>query len=341
MKRFCLLALLLFAAALSPAGAARAGTLDIVKSRGSLNCGVNIGLAGFSMPDSKGVWRGLDADFCRAIAAAVLGDAEKVKFVPLTSQNRFTALQSGEVDVLIRNTTQTFVRDISLGMRIAGVTFYDGQGFATKKSSGAKKVADLNGATVCILQGSTHELNINDYFREHSLTFQPVVVETPDQMMAAFQSGRCDAVTQDSSNLASLGAFATANPEEWLILPERISKEPLGPMVRRGDEEWLALVRWVVMATIEAEELGVTQANADKMLAESQSPAVQRLLGKSGDFGKALSLDNSWALAVVRQVGNYGEIYERNVGQQSAMKLARGTNDLWTRGGLMYAIPFR
>ena len=341
MTRLFILALLLLSVGVVPAGGARAGTLDTVKARGGLNCGVNIGLAGFSLPDSKGVWRGLDADFCRAIAAGVLGDAERVKFVPLTAQNRFTALQSGEVDVLIRNTTQTFVRDISLGMRIAGVNFYDGQGFATRKSSGVKKIADLNGATICMLQGSTHELNIADWFREHSLTFQPVVVETPDQMMAAYQSARCDAITQDASNLASLGAFAVANPEDWLILPERISKEPLGPLVRRGDEEWLGLVRWVLMATIEAEELGVTQANAEKMLAESKSPSVQRLLGKSGEFGKAIGLDNAWALAIVKQVGNYGEIYERNVGLQTAMKLPRGTNDLWTRGGLMYAIPFR
>ena len=320
---------------------ARAGTLETVKARGALNCGVNIGLAGFSLPDSKGVWRGLDVDFCRAIAAGVLGDAEKVKFVPLTAQNRFTALQSGEVDVLIRNTTQTFQRDIALGMRNAGVNFYDGQGFATKKSSGTKTIAELNGATVCMLQGSTHELNITDWFREHGLTFHPVVVETPDQMMAAYQSGRCDAITQDGSNLASLGAFSVANKDDYLILPGRISKEPLGPMVRRGDEEWQAIVRWTLMAVIEAEELGVTQANADRMLADSPSPNVQRLLGKSGEFGKTIGLDNAWGFNILRQVGNYGEIYDRNVGAGSLLNLPRGTNDLWTRGGLMYAIPFR
>jgi general L-amino acid transport system substrate-binding protein len=320
---------------------AQANTLDSVKARGTLNCGVNIGLAGFSLPDSKGIWRGLDADFCRAIAAAVLGDADKVKFVALTSQNRFTALQSGEIDVLIRNTTQTFQRDTGLGLRNAGVNFYDGQGFATKKSSGTKAIADLNGATVCMLQGSTHELNIADWFREHGLTFHAVVVETPDQMMAAFQSGRCDAITQDGSNLASLGAFSVTNKDDYLVLPGRISKEPLGPMVRRGDEEWQAIVRWTLMAVIEGEELGITQANVDKMLADSASPNVQRLLGKSGEFGKLIGLDNAWAMNVLKQVGNYGEIYERNVGTGRALNLPRGTNDLWTRGGLMYAVPFR
>lgn len=320
---------------------AEANTLETVKARGTLNCGVNIGLAGFSLPDSKGIWRGLDADFCRAIAAAVLGDAGQVKFVALTSQNRFTALQSGEIDVLIRNTTQTFQRDTGLGMRNAGVNFYDGQGFATKKSSGTKAISDLDGATVCMLQGSTHELNITDWFREHKLTFHPVVVETPDQMMAAFQSGRCDAITQDGSNLASLGAYSVTDKADYLVLPGRISKEPLGPLVRRGDEEWQAIVRWTLMAVIEAEELGVTQANVDKMLADSASPNVQRLLGKSGEFGKTIGLDNAWAMNALKQVGNYGEIYERNVGSGSALNLPRGVNDLWTRGGLLYAIPFR
>ena len=320
---------------------AEANTLETVKARGTLNCGVNIGLAGFSLPDSKGIWRGLDADFCRAIAAAVLGDAGQVKFVALTSQNRFTALQSGEIDVLIRNTTQTFQRDTGLGMRNAGVNFYDGQGFATKKSSGTKAISDLDGATVCMLQGSTHELNITDWFREHKLTFHPVVVETPDQMMAAFQSGRCDAITQDGSNLASLGAYSVTDKADYLVLPGRISKEPLGPLVRRGDEEWQAIVRWILMAVIEAEELGVTQANVDKMLADSASPNVQRLLGKSGEFGKTIGLDNAWAMNALKQVGNYGEIYERNVGSGSALNLPRGVNDLWTRGGLLYAIPFR
>jgi general L-amino acid transport system substrate-binding protein len=333
--------LLLLAALLLP-GFASAATLDNVRQRGVLNCGVNVGLAGFSLADSQGVWRGLDVDVCRAVAAAVFGDGTKIKFVPLTSQNRFTALQSGEVDILSRNTTLTFVRDATIGLRMVGVSFYDGQGFVVRKSSGVTKIADLKDATVCMLSGSTHELNINDYFRAHNLTFKPVVLDVQDTLVAAFASGRCDAITQDGSNIASMVATGLPAPsDQYLIIPERISKEPLGPMIRRGDDQWLDITRWTLMGLIEAEELGVTQANAEKMLAESTSATVQRLLGKTGDFGKAMGLDNAWMLNAIRQVGNYGEIYDRNVGPNSPMKLTRGLNDLWTRGGLQYAIPFR
>ncbi|MSP03952.1 MAG: amino acid ABC transporter substrate-binding protein [Acetobacteraceae bacterium] len=323
-------------------GLAYGATLDNVRARGVLSCGVNVGLAGFSLADSQGVWRGLDVDMCRAVAAAVLGDATKIKYVPLTSQNRFTALQSGEVDMLSRNTTHTFVRDATLGLRMVGVSFYDGQGFVTRKSIGAKKVADLNGGTICMLAGSTHELNIGDYFRANNLTFKPVVLDTQDTLVTTFSAGRCDAITQDASNIASMVATGLPAPsDQYQVIAERISKEPLGPMIRRGDDQWLDITRWTLLALIEAEELGVTAANADKMLAESASATTQRLLGKTGDFGKALGLDNAWALNALRQVGNYGEIYDRNVGPNSPMKLPRAQNDLWTRGGLLYAIPFR
>lgn len=340
MMRLLSFALLLAAILITTRGA-QASTLDTVKARDQLNCGVNIGLAGFSQADEKGVWRGLDVDFCRAIAAAVLGDAKRVNYVALTAEERFAALRSGKVDVLVRNTTQTFTRDTGSGLRIAGVNFYDGQGFATRKSAGVTKIADLNGATICVLEGSTHELNLADWFRQHGLTFKPVVVKTQELMRIAFQAGHCDAVTQDGANLASLGTLSGINSADWVILPERISKEPLGPIVRNGDENWLAIVRWVVMATVEAEELGVSQANVDKMLADSKSPTVHRLLGKTGEFGKALGLDNAWAYAIIRQVGNYGDIYTRNVGPKTAMKLPRGLNDLWSHGGQMYSIPFR
>jgi len=334
--------LLLLAALLLLPSLAGAATLDNVKSRGVLNCGVNVGLPGFSMADSQGVWRGLDVDYCRALAAAVFGDATKVKFVPLTSQNRFTALQSGEIDVLSRNTTHTFIRDVTLGLRMVGVLFYDGQGFVTRKSTGATKVADLNGGTICMLSGSTHELNINDYFRANNITFKPVVLDVQDTLVAAFASGRCDAITQDASNIASMVATGLPAPsDQYTVIAERISKEPLGPMIRRGDDQWLDITRWTLLALIEAEEYGITAANAEKMLAESTSATAQRLLGKTGDLGKAMGLDNAWALNAIRQVGNYGEIYNRNVGPDSPMKLPRAQNELWTKGGLHYPIPFR
>ena len=333
--------LLAAALALAWTGAASAQqTLAAVKSRGQLNCGISQGFAGFSAPDSRGEQRGLDADYCRALAAAVLGDATKVRFVPLTAQARFTALQTGEIDVLYRNSTETFLRGTSLGLQQGPVNFYDGQGFAVRRDANVSKVQDLEGATICVAQGTTHELNLGDVFRARNLRFQPVVFERVDTMYEAFFAGRCDAMTQDSSALA--GALTVArDPAQYLVLPETISKEPLGPFTRNGDAQWTAIVQWLHMALIEAEELGVTASNAEGMAKESQNPTVQRLLGSNGDFGPQLGLDRAWALAAIRAVGNYGEVFERNLGEKGPLKLKRGFNGLWSAGGLMYAIPFR
>ena len=320
---------------------ASAGTLDEVRKKGMVSCGVNVGLGGFSMTDSKGVWKGLDVDACRAVAAAVLGDAEKVKFVPTTGTSRFAALQSGEIDILSRNTTFTFLRDTTIGLRMVMVNFFDGQGFLVPKTSKAAHLPDLAGATICMLQGSTHELNLTDWMKQHHTDFKIVLLDTTDVLIKALLSGRCDAASSDSSNLASIRGAGVPNPDDFVILPDRISKEPLGPMVRRGDDQWAGIVQWSMMAMLEAEESGVTSANVDKMLAESTNPTVQRLLGKSGDFGKLMGLDNAWALNIIKQVGNYSESYERNVGLASSLKLERGPNALWSKGGLMYPIPFR
>lgn len=320
---------------------ASAGTLDEVRKKGMVSCGVNVGLGGFSMTDSKGVWKGLDVDACRAVAAAVLGDAEKVKFVPTTGTSRFAALQSGEIDILSRNTTFTFLRDTTIGLRMVMVNFFDGQGFLVPKTSKAAHLPDLAGATICMLQGSTHELNLTDWMKQHHTDFKIVLLDTTDVLIKALLSGRCDAASSDSSNLASIRGAGVPNPDDFVILPDRISKEPLGPMVRRGDDQWAGIVQWSMMAMLEAEESDVTSANVDKMLAESTNPTVQRLLGKSGDFGKLMGLDNAWALNIIKQVGNYSESYERNVGLASSLKLERGPNALWSKGGLMYPIPFR
>ena len=337
MIRLCLLA---GALAASLATAASAATLDQVRTRGQLVCGVNTGLAGFSLPDSQGVWRGLDVDYCRAIAAAVLGDGSKVRFAPLTAATRFTALQSGEIDVLLRNSTETYLRDTSIGLTMLPVNFYDGQGFAVKKSLGVKSVTELNGATICMAQGTTHEQNALEWFAARNLKFQPVILENQDTMYSAFFSGRCDALSQDSSALAVAVAVVSGNPGGFIVLPERISKEPLGPFVRQNDEAWAKIVRWTLGVMIEAEEQGVTQANADD-LSRTGTAAQKRLLGTGDDMGKPLSLDPKWAATVIRAVGNYGESFERNVGKASQLKLDRGLNGLWTQGGLMYAIPFR
>jgi len=332
---------LLVAAAIGGAGAAKAATLDVVKTRGQIVCGVNTGLAGFSLPDSQGVWRGLDVDYCHAIAAATLGDAGKVRFDPLTAQNRFTALQSGEVDVVLRNSTETMARDTSLGLTALPMNFYDGQGFVVRREAKIAKLEDLNGATICVAQGTTHEQNMNEWFGGRGLKFQPIVYQDVATMYQAFAGGRCDAVTQDSSALAAAIANLAGGAEAYEILPERISKEPLGPFVRQGDEAWAKVVRWVLDAMVDAEELGVTQANADEMARTSTNPEVRRLLGVGDDLGRPLGLDKTWSANVIRQVGNYGESFERNVGKASQLKLARGLNDLWTRGGLMYAVPIR
>lgn len=315
-------------------------TLDAVKQRGDIVCGVNTGIAGFASPDSKGEWRGIDVDVCRAVAAALFGNAAKVKFVGLTAAQRFTALQSGEIDVLSRNTTGTLARDTSLGLNFAGVNYYDGQGFLVPVKANVKSVKDLNGATICVQQGTTTELNVADYFRANKISYKPVVIEKLEEVIAAFFAGRCDAFTADASNLAATRSTNAQNPADYLILPEIISKEPLGPMVRHGDDQWFDLVKWSLMAMIEAEEYGVTSKNVDDML-KSANPGIQRFLGVTPGMGKALGVDEKWAYNVVKQVGNYGESFERNVGAGSPLKLQRGLNALWTHGGLMYAWPIR
>ncbi|MBS0640667.1 MAG: amino acid ABC transporter substrate-binding protein [Acetobacteraceae bacterium] len=336
LKRLLLLALLL-----SWAGLAQAGTLENVRQKGYVSCGVNVGLGGFSMPDSQGVWRGLDVDACRAVAAAVFGDSTKVRYVPTTGATRFPALQSGEIDILSRNTTFTFLRDATIGLHMVMVNFYDGQGFLVRKDAKVGSLPDLTGGTICMLQGSTHEMNMADWMKQHNTKFNIVLLDTTDVLIKALLSGRCDAASSDSSNLASIRGAGVPNPDDYVILPDRISKEPLGPMVRRADDQWMDIVRWSMMAMVEAEELGITSATVDKALAESTNPTVQRLLGKTGEFGKLMGIDNAWAFNIIKQVGNYGESYERNVGMASPLKLERGENALWTKGGMMYAIPFR
>ncbi|MFB9263465.1 amino acid ABC transporter substrate-binding protein [Bradyrhizobium erythrophlei] len=328
--------------ALLVAGVASAGaaTLDTVKQRGTLVCGVSAGFAGFSAPDSQGNYKGLDVDYCRALAAGVLGDASKVRYVALTAQNRFTALQSGEIDVLYRNSTQTYLRGVTLGLRQGPVNFYDGQGFVVKKDTGVKDLKGLNGATVCVAQGTTHEVTLGDYGRANGIDWKPLVFDRVDTMYQTFFGGRCDAMTQDASALA--GAVATAAPkaDDYVVLPQTISKEPLGPFTRNGDELWSDIITWLHYGLIEAEELGVTQANVDEMT-KSQVPAIQRLLGTSGDLGSRFGLDNKWLVGAIKAGGNYGEIFERNVGKASPLKLERGLNGTWSKGGLMYAIPFK
>ena len=315
-------------------------TLDAINERGVLRCGVNTGLAGFSNPDSEGNWEGLDVDVCRAVAAAIFGDPDAIEYTPLTAQQRFTALQAGEVDVLSRNTTWTLTRDTALGLNFAGVTFYDGQGFMVPQDLGVTSALELDGATVCVQTGTTTELNLADYFRANGMAFEPVVIEQIDEVNAAFFAGRCDVYTTDASGLASIRATVAPNPDDYVILPEIISKEPLGPVVRHGDDEFLDIVKWTVFALIEAEELGVTSANVDEML-ESENPSIQRLLGSTPGMGENLGLSEDWAYNILTSVGNYGEIFERNVGVETSLGLERGINDLWTRGGLMYAMPVR
>ncbi|MFN4277500.1 MAG: amino acid ABC transporter substrate-binding protein [Ferrovibrio sp.] len=321
-------------------GAQAGATFDAVKAKGFVQCGTNTGLGGFAAPDSQGVWKGLDVDVCRAVAAAVFGDASKVKYTGLTAQQRFTALQSGEVDLLSRNTTQTLTRDASLGLIGVGVNYYDGQGFMVRKSLGVKSAKELNGATVCVQPGTTTELNLADYFRAEKMTFKPVVIEKLDEVVAAYDSGRCDVYTTDASGLAATRATQLAKPDDHLILPEIISKEPLGPMVRQGDDQWLVVVRWALNAMIEAEEYGITSKNVDEML-KSENPNIKRILGVTPGGGKALGLDEKWAYNIIKQVGNYGESFERNVGMGSPLKLARGVNQQWSKGGALYAWPIR
>jgi general L-amino acid transport system substrate-binding protein len=316
-------------------------TLDAIKARGQLVCGVNTGLPGFSQADSQGNWSGLDVDVCRAIAAAVLGDGNKVKWVSLTAQQRFTALQSGEIDILSRNTTWTLSRDASLGLHFTGTTYYDGQGFMIPAKLKLKSAKQMKGATVCVQSGTTTEKNLTDYSRANKLDLKPVVFEKQEAATGAYFSGRCAAFTTDASGLASLRNRDAKNPADHVILPELISKEPLGPAVRRGDDEWFAIAKWVVFGLIEAEEYGLTQANVDKMMNESQDPVVMRITGKSEDTGKLLGLDKDWMVRALKTVGNYGEMFERNVGPKTPLNLPRGQNNLWNKGGLMYAPPIR
>jgi general L-amino acid transport system substrate-binding protein len=319
---------------------AQAKTLEAVKGRDTLNCGVNVGLAGFAQPDDKGNWTGFDVDYCKALAAAVLGDAKKIKYVPTTAKERFTALQSGEIDVLIRNTTWTLARDSSLGLSFTGVNYYDGQGLMVKKALGVKSGKELNGATVCVQTGTTTELNLADFFKSNKMEYKPVVFEKADEILQAYQAGRCDVYTTDASGLYAQ-RLQMQNPDEHIVLPEIISKEPLGPSVRQGDSQWFTIVKWVHYALLTAEEFGVTQANVDEMAAKSTNPDVKRLLGKEGDFGKGIGLDNDWAVKMIKAVGNYGEIFSRNIGDGSRIKIARGLNAQWTKGGLQYAPPIR
>ncbi len=316
-------------------------TLDAIKARDQLICGVNTGLAGFSAADSQGNWSGIDVDVCRAIAAAVLGDGSKVKWVPLTAQQRFTALQSGEIDILSRNTTWTLSRDASLGMTFAGVTYYDGQGFMVPVKTKVTNAKQLKGATVCVQSGTTTEKNLTDFSRANKLDLKPVVFEKQEAATGAYFSGRCIAFTTDASGLASIRNKEAKDPKEHVILPQLISKEPLGPAVRRGDDEWTAIAKWVLFGLIEAEEYGITQANVDDQAKNSTDPVVMRILGKTEDTGKLLGLDKEWMVRAVKTVGNYGEMFERNVGPNTALALPRGLNNQWSNGGLMYAPPIR
>jgi general L-amino acid transport system substrate-binding protein len=318
---------------------ARTATLEQVKARGSLNCGSGTGLAGFGLPDAQGNWAGLDVDLCRAISAAVFNDPTKIKFVSLSAKDRFTALQSGEIDVLSRNTTWTSSRDTALGLNFAGVNYYDGQGFMVKKSARIASALELNGASVCVQQGTTTELNLADYFRANKLQLKAVTFATNDETVKAYEGGRCDAFTTDASGLYS-ERLRMAKSDDHMVLPEIISKEPLGPVVRHGDDQWLDVVKWVHFAMITAEELGVTKANVDEQL-KSNNPDVKRLLGTEGKHGEALGLTNDWAYRVIKHVGNYGETFEKNVGTGSQLKIARGLNNLWSKGGLQYAPPIR
>ena len=336
MKRFTtVLALLLAVAAQS----ASAQTLKAVKDRGMLNCGANGTLAGFGLPDAQGKWTGLDVDFCRAIAAAVLNDAEKVKYVPLSAKDRFTALQSGEVDVLARNTTWTSSRDTSLGLNFTGVNYYDGQGFMVRKALKVNSALELNGASVCVQQGTTTELNLADYFSANKMQLKSVTFATANEAVKAYDAGRCDAYTTDASALYA-ERLRVSDPNDHIILPEIISKEPLGPAVRHGDDQWFDIVKWTLFAMMNAEELNISSKNVDEAL-KSTNPEIKRFVGTEGNFGEQLGLGKDWAVRIVKQVGNYGETFERNVGLGSPLKIERGLNKLWTKGGIQYAPPIR
>ncbi len=327
------------AASIVFASAVSATTLEDVKKKGFVQCGVSQGLKGFSSPDDKGGWTGIDVDLCRAIAAAIFGDASSVKFTPLSAKERFTALQSGVIDVLSRNTTWALSRDTALGFDFRGVTYYDGQGFMVRKSAGVKSVRDLNGATVCVLMGTSTSLTLADYFRSNNMKYEPITFEKDDEVVAAYESGRCDAYTTDSSGLYA-NRLTLKDQQEHIVLPEIISKEPLGAVVRHGDNQWGDIVSWALYATLNAEELGIDSKNVAGMR-ESENPEIRRLLGTEGKFGEGLGLPDDWAYNIIAKVGNYSEIYERNVGMGSPLGIPRGLNALWTKGGIQYAPPIR
>nr|WP_228289267.1 amino acid ABC transporter substrate-binding protein [Marinobacter salinisoli] len=329
----------LAAGTFAASNAMAATTLENVKEKGHLQCGVTNGLPGFSQPDEDGNWTGIDVDTCRAISAAIFGDAKSVEFTPLTAKERFTALQSGEIDVLSRNTTWTLTRDASLGLNFAGVNYYDGQGFMVNKDIGVSDATELDGATVCIQSGTTTELNLSDYFRAKGMEFKPIVFDTSEQTVQGFSAGRCDVLTSDRSQLAALRS-KLADPASAVILPNTISKEPLGPVVRQGDDQWFNVVKWVLNVQINAEELGVTSENVDDML-KSDNPNIQRLLGSDGNLGEMLGLAHDFGYEVIKHVGNYGEMYDRNVGPDTPLGLERGVNNLWNNGGVLYAPPVR
>ncbi|KAB0680760.1 amino acid ABC transporter substrate-binding protein [Aureimonas leprariae] len=339
MKTKYLAAAIGLAVAGMAASGASAATLDDVKSRGTLRCGVNTGLPGFASQNDQGQWQGLDVDYCKAIAAAVLGDATKVQYVPLSAVQRFPALQNGEIDVLARNTTWTLGRDTKDGMSFAGVNYYDGQGFMVKKELNVTSALQLSGATVCVQSGTTTELNLADYFRANNMQFNPVVIESQNDVNAAYDSGRCDVLTTDQSGLYA-SRLELSKPDDNIVLPEIISKEPLAPAVRQGDSQWFNVVKWTHFALLDAEELGVTQANVQEMT-KSPNPEIQRMLGNGSTFGQDMGLTNDWVVKIVTAVGNYGEVFERNIGSATPLGIARGQNALWTKGGLQYAPPIR
>ncbi len=339
MKKTVLTGVLGAAALALTASVAAAATLDDVKAKGFVQCGVSQGLPGFSNPDSSGNWSGLDVDLCRGIAAAIFGDPAMAKFTPLSAKERFTALQSGEIDVLTRNTTWTMSRDTQLGLNFAGVNYYDGQGFMVRTAMNINSALELSGASICTNTGTTTELNVADYFRANNMEYELVAFEKADEVVAAYDAGRCDVFTTDQSGLYA-ERLKLANPGEHKVLPEIISKEPLGPVVRQGDDQWFNVVKWTHFAMLNAEELGVTQANVEEMKT-SENPEIKRLLGTEGEFGTAAGLPNDWAAKIIAAVGNYGEVFERNVGPNTPLAIARGVNALWSKGGLQYAPPVR
>ena len=340
LKRGLLAAAMAVSALVAAAPASAGPVMDAIRARGVLNCGINTGVAGFALPDSRGEWQGLDVDLCRGLAVAVLNDASKVRFMPLSSSTRFTALGSGEVDVLFRTSTQTMLRDTSLGLRHVTTYFYDGHGFMVRNSLGVRQVREMNGATICLILGTTNEQVTADYFRSVNVPFRPVVFERTDQAAAALQAGRCDSFGTDASQLAAVRS-TMQNPRDWTVLPERFSKEPYAAYIRRGDDDWFDVVRWFTTAIIEAEEQGITRANAEEQRRTSTNPNTRRLLGVTPELGQSLRLDPAWAYNVIRAIGNYGELYERTMGENTPVALPRGPNNLWTNGGLMYALPMR